>query len=176
MDIIELLERRDEAGLQLLKQHYTDYCYSIIYNLLRSHEEAEEALSDVWLRMWNSIPPERPLHLRAYLAKTARNIALDYIKRNNALKRSGLTVLLDEIAEVIPDTAKSDVALKDSLNRFLRSLGDSEQRIFLQRYWYGATIEELAQQWECSQTKIANLLHRTRKKLRKHLEQEGYSL
>ena len=37
-DIIELLERRDEQGLSLLKEKCSDYCYSIIYNLLRSHD------------------------------------------------------------------------------------------------------------------------------------------
>ena len=56
-DIIELLERRDEAGLVLLKEKYADYCYSIIYGLLRDHQQTEEALSDVWLAIWNSIPP-----------------------------------------------------------------------------------------------------------------------
>lgn len=56
-DIIELLERRDELGLVLLKEKYSDYCYSILYNLLRDHDQAEEALSDVWLQIWNSIPP-----------------------------------------------------------------------------------------------------------------------
>ena len=46
-DIIELLERRDESGLSLLKEKYSEYCYSIIYNLLRDHDQTEEALSDV---------------------------------------------------------------------------------------------------------------------------------
>ena len=64
-DIIELLERRDEAGLVLLKEKYADYCYCIIYGLLRDHSQTEEALSDVWLAIWNSIPPARPLRLRA---------------------------------------------------------------------------------------------------------------
>ena len=81
-DIIELLERRDEKGLVLLKEKYADYCYSIIYGLLRSHEQTEEALSDVWLAIWNSIPPARPLRLRAYLAKTARNTALHYLRHD----------------------------------------------------------------------------------------------
>ena len=115
-DIIELLERRDESGLALLKEKYSEYCYSIIYNLLRDHEQVEEALSDVWLRIWNSIPPARPLRLRAYLAKTARNIALDYIKHRSAEKRSGATVLLDELAECIPDPRwQSENELKEIL-------------------------------------------------------------
>ena len=176
MDIIERLERRDETAIELLKAYYGDYCYRIIYNQLCSHEETEEALNDVWLKIWNSIPPARPTHLRAYIAKAARNTAIDYIKRNSAERRSGITTMLDEIAEVVPDAAKSDGFLKDTLNRFLRSLGPEEQRIFLRRYWYGANIEELAAELGCSQTRIANILHRTRKKLRKHLEKEGYTV
>lgn len=176
MDIIERLERRDEMAIELLKAYYGDYCYRIIYNQLCSHEETEEALNDVWMKIWNSIPPARPTLLRAYIAKAARNTAIDYIKKNTAERRSGITELLDEIAEVVPDTSESDGFLKDTLNRFVRSLRSEEQRIFLRRYWYGASIEELADELGCSQTRIANILHRTRKKLRKHLEKEGYSV
>jgi RNA polymerase sigma-70 factor (ECF subfamily) len=176
MDIIERLERRDETAIELLKAYYGDYCYRIIYNQLCSHEETEEALNDVWLKIWNSIPPARPTHLRAYIAKVARNTAIDYIKCGSTQRRSGFTSLLDEIAEIVPDVSGTDGFLKDTLNRFLRSLGSEEQRIFLRRYWYGASIEELAEELGCSQTRIANILHRTRKKLRKHLEKEGYTV
>lgn len=176
MDIIELLERRDEEGIELLKAHYSDYCYTIIYNLLRSHEETEEALNDVWMKIWNSIPPARPQRLRAYLARTARNTALDYLKRDQARKRFGMTLLLDEISEMVPATGQHDTLLRDLLNRFLRGLGNEEQKIFLQRYWYGATIEELAAAFGSSQTRIANILLRTRKKLRRFLEKEGYQV
>lgn len=176
MDIIERLERRDETAIELLKAYYGDYCYRIIYHQLCSHEDTEEALNDVWIKIWNSIPPARPAHLRAYLAKTARNTAIDYIKRDCAQRRTGLTTLLDEIAEIVPDESGTDGFLKDTLNRFIRSLGSEEQRIFLRRYWYGASIEELAAEHCCSQTRIANILHRTRKKLRTHLQKEGYTI
>ena len=175
-DIIELLERRDEQGLELLKEKYAGFCYAIIYHLLRDHEQTEEALNDVWLRIWNSIPPARPTHLRAYLAKTARNIAIDYIKRDTAQRRSGLTTLLDEISDIVPDCSVSDGFLKDALNRFLRSLKTEERRIFLRRYWYGASIEELAEELGCSQTRVANILLRTRKKLKRYLEKEGFTV
>ena len=174
-DIIELLERRDESGLALLKEKYSEYCYSIIYNLLRDHDQAEEALSDVWLRIWNSIPPARPLRLRAYLAKTARNIALDYIKHNNAEKRSGATVLLDELAECIPDPRwQSENELKELLREFVNGLDPETQRIFLRRYWYNHSIKELAKAMHCSENRITGILFRTRKKLRNFLEKEGY--
>lgn len=174
-DIIELLERRDEGGLVLLKEKYSDYCYSIIYSLLRDHEQTEEALNDVWLRIWNSIPPARPVRLRAYLAKTARNTALHYIKHNSAQKRSGVTVLLDELAECIPDPQwQSENDLKEVLREFVNGLEPETQRIFLRRYWYNHSIEELAKAMHCSESRITGILFRTRKKLRNFLEKEGY--
>ena len=177
MDIIELLERRDEAGLTLLKEKYSDYCYAIIFRLLGDHTQTEEALSDVWLRIWNSIPPARPMRLRPYLAKTARNIALDYIKHERAQKRDGMTVLLDELSECIPDPASLDGGdLKELMRQFVNSLEPEVQRIFLRRYWFGSTIEELAKASHCTENRITGILFRTRKKLRTFLEKEGYEV
>ncbi|MBE6928545.1 MAG: sigma-70 family RNA polymerase sigma factor [Ruminococcaceae bacterium] len=177
-DMIERLERRDEEALVLLRQHYGEYCYSILFHILRNHEDAEEALSDVWLRIWNSIPPARPKQLRAYLAKTCRNMALDYIKRDQAKKRSGMTLLLEEIAEVVSDSEwehkEQNQALSAALNSFLHALRDEEQGVFLRRYWYGASIDELAKDYSCSASKISGMLFRTRKKLRKYLKKEGF--
>lgn len=177
-EIITLIERRDEQGIVLLKEKYADYCYSIIYQLLRNHEQTEEALSDVWLQIWNSIPHTRPTQLRPYLAKTARNTAIHYVKYNTAQKRSGMMVLLDELGECIPDPqweCDRD-GLKELLREFVNSLELEEQRIFLRRYWYGATIEELAKAMHCTKSRITGILFRTRKKLRKHLEMEGYEV
>lgn len=41
-EIMELLQQRDERALELLKETYGKYCYSIIYGLLRSHEETAD--------------------------------------------------------------------------------------------------------------------------------------
>lgn len=176
-DIIELLERRDEQGLVLLKEKYSDYCYGIIYRLLRDPEQAEEALSDVWLKIWNAIPPARPARLRAYLAKTARNTAIHYIQHNDAQKRSGITVLLDELAECVPDPKwERGQDLKELLRSFVAGLEPEEQRIFLRRYWYGDTVGELANALHCTESRITGICFRTRKKLRKTLEKEGYKV
>lgn len=177
-DIIELLERRSEQGLVLLKEYYHTYCYAIIYRLLRDHEQTQEALNDVWLQIWNSIPPARPQQLRAYLAKTARNTALHYIRREEAKKRSGVTVLLDELAECIPDpkweTDREE--LRCLLRDFVSELGSEERQIFLRRYWYGADVRQIAREHGSTENRITGILFRTRKKLKKYLEKEGYTL
>lgn len=176
-DIIELLERRDEGALEQLQTHYRDYCRTILLRLLGNEEEAEEALSDVWMQVWNAIPPARPRHLKAYLAQTARNIAINRIRRDNTAKRSGTTVLLDELAECLPDRSWEDRErsreLREALNSFLHRLPREERTIFVRRYWFGETVPELARTYHYSESKVTSLLHRLRKRLKSHLEQEG---
>ena len=176
-DIIELLERRDESALDLLRTHYGDYCRAIIQRLLGSDEETEEALSDVWMQVWNAIPPARPRHLKSYLAQTARNIAINRIRRDNTARRSGTTVLLDELAECLPDRSWEDRErsreLREALNGFLHGLPREERTIFVRRYWFGETVPEIARTYHYSESKVTSLLHRLRKRLKSHLEQEG---
>lgn len=174
-DIIELLERRDESALEKLRTHYGDYCRAIIQRLLGSDEETEEALSDVWMQVWNAIPPARPRHLKAYLAQTARNIAVNRIRRDNTARRSGTTVLLDELAECLPDREDREqrFEIREALNGFLHLLPREERTIFVRRYWFGETVPEIARTYHYSESKVTSLLHRLRKRLKSHLEQEG---
>lgn len=177
-DIVALLEKREESALLCLKEQYGNYCYTILYGILRDHEEAQEALNDVWLRIWQSIPPGKPNCFQAYVAKVSRNIALDRLKYQNAQKRKGTPLPLEEIREMLPDPSwersQDSRELGESLNSFVKTLKSEEQKIFLRRYWYNETIEELAEAFGCSQSRITGILFRVRKKLRKYLEKEGY--
>ena len=179
-DIIEELEQRDESALELMRTQYGDYCRAILQRLLGNEEETEEALSDVWMQVWNAIPPARPQNLKAYLAQTARNTALNRIRRDSTARRSGTTVLLDELAECLPDRNWEDQErrweVREALNSFLRQLSEEERKIFLCRYWFGETVPEIACTYQYSESKVTSLLHRLRKRLKKHLNQEGITV
>lgn len=100
---------------------------------------------------------------------------MDYIKHNSAEKRNGTTILLDELSECIPDpSGDQENSLKELLREFVNGLELEAQKIFLRRYWYGTTIEELAKAMHCSENRITGILFRTRKKLRNYWEKEGY--
>lgn len=177
-DIVRLLWRREEQALELLDKQYGRLCHRIISGFLENTQETEEALNDVWFRVWNSIPPAKPKYLRAYLAKTARNTALHYIEREQAQKRNGITVLFDELSECIPDSCldrpTEGSELRDILNGFVRSLHGEERSLFLGRYYFGESTRELAQSHRCTENHVAVKLFRTRQKLRTILEKEGY--
>ena len=176
-ELIELLFARDEKGLAELQKQYRSWCGSIIFRLLQNEEDAQEAMNDLWLQVWNSIPPARPEKLKAYLAKAARNTAIHYLEREDAQKRKHVSVLLSELSDCVPDPAAGrtadSFALRDGLNSFVRSLRAGEREIFVRRYWYGDSIVELESRTGWSRSRITSLLHRLRRRLKKHLEKEG---
>lgn len=63
-------------------------------------------------------------------------------------------------------------AVREALNGFLHGLPREERTIFVRRYWFGKTVPEIARTYRYSESKVTSLLHRLRKRLKGHLEQE----
>ena len=88
-EIINLLWQRDEAGISGLEQKYFAYCNTIAMNILQNAEDAEECVSDTWLKIWSSIPPNYPKSLKLYAARIIRNLAFNRYRDSHAEKRRG---------------------------------------------------------------------------------------
>ena len=80
--IIELFLYRSESAIHSLSDKYHRFCYNIIMKIVPDQRDIEECLNDLYLRIWNSIPPDCPNCFPAYLAKITRNIALDRYSYN----------------------------------------------------------------------------------------------
>ena len=55
-ELIALLEVKDRNALIELENKYGAYCKSIAMNILRSRQDCDECLNDVYLSVWNAIP------------------------------------------------------------------------------------------------------------------------
>lgn len=179
-EIMDGLFRREETALLAAQQKYRRYCASIAGKIVADLEAAEEVCSDVWLRLWQSIPPARPDDLRLYIGRTARNRALHHLEREHAAKRSGIRVQLEELGDCLPDRSAElepdRLALRQVMADFVRGLSREKQLIFLRRYWYGDTVDEIADRIGCKSSRVTGILYRLRKELRKKLEQEEIEL
>ena len=71
--IIELFFGRDEAAIAESGKKYGKYLRYIAFSVLGDESDCEEVENDTYLRAWNSIPPERPVSLKGYLASLCRN-------------------------------------------------------------------------------------------------------
>lgn len=178
--IVELYLQRDENAIKETKIKYEKYCSYIANNILNSTLDTEECVNDTYLATWNSIPPNEPKSLRAYVGKIVRNIALNRYNANKAKKRNdGIEVVLDELNEVIGDSESDgrnltdELTLKYALNAFVGSLKQETREIFVRRYWYLSSIKEIASDYGLKESKVKVTLLRTRELLREFLRKEG---
>jgi len=175
--IIELYFARSGTAIEETRQKYGAYCTTIAYNILANVEDTEECVSDAYLHTWNAIPPTKPKSFRTYLGKITHNLALTKFRRNNAQKRSGLTLVLDELQLASLDDPVDKVECKElskTISEFIRSLSVKNQRVFVLRYWYFDSISNIASKTGMTDEQVKAGLYRMRKSLRRHLEQEGY--
>ena len=180
--IVALYWERSESAIAESEQKYGKYCHTIAYNILHDTCDAEECVNDTWLRAWNSIPPSKPVRLSAFLGKITRNLALNRLEADRAQKRGEgyIPLVLDELGECIPDASASDVtqevALRGAINAFLRSLPEETMILFLQRYFYCASIRDIAHNRKMSEDRVKVTLFRARGKFKRFLEKEGIVL
>ena len=177
--IVALYWKRAETAILETKKQYGRLLLSISRGILRNEEDAEECENDTYLKAWNTIPPKRPDKLSAFLAKIVRNLSLDRYDAMHAEKRGGgeVPLLLDELAEVIADETAFPTdteGLSEVLNAFLVRLKPDARTIFLRRYWFGHSVQEISARSGFGESKIKMSLLRTRQSLQEALEKEGY--
>ena len=179
--IVAALWQRDEAGLREAETRHGKACRALARNILGSESDAEECWNDALLRAWNAIPPARPAHLRAYLLKLTRRLAIDRLRADKAEKRGGgeLTLVLSELAECIPgapgaEDAALTKAVGEAVSRFLLTLPERERTIFVRRCFHVESGRDIARSLGMRENAVAVSLRRTRQKLRAYLEKEGY--
>lgn len=179
-DILALLLRHNEDGLDAALKQYGKRLHAIAAGIV-GVESAEECVNDALFSAWNAIPPEKPLHLRAYLCKLTRNAALNRYARENAKKRGGseLDASTEELAECLPaadDPAKAveEKALSDALTRFLWRQKPRSRKLFLARYFYAMPIRDIALRFSMREGAVKSALRRGREALYAYLTKEGF--
>lgn len=173
--IIELLFERSEQALRELDIKYGKVCRKLSLNIVNSQQDAEECVNDAYLGMWNAVPPTRPKPLLAYLCKIVRNISLNIYWRNEAAKRGGhYRIAMDEIEACTagPNTVEAEIEAKELariIEDFLETLSVENRVIFMRRYWFSDSYEDIARRVGLTEKNISVRLTRIRQKLRDYL-------
>ena len=176
--LLLLLWNRAEGAIAALEKRYGGLLYRIAMNILQVHHDAEECVNDTYLALWNAIPPQRPDPLSGYACKTCRNIALNHLRKSSAQKRQGdYDLSLDELAGCIPGKCLEETvsarALGRAIDRFLEKQSKENRIIFLRRYWFGDSVQQIAKLLGLTPNATSVRLNRTRDKLKEYLKQEA---
>ena len=174
--IIALYFARDEKAIAETDRKYGTRCRRLGIRILGNPQDAEECCNDVWLKAWNTIPPQKPAFFSAYRVKLMRNAALNLYEKLHAEKRGGTqtAVLLDELEDCLaaPDDIEAQISEAETgelLRRYLKNVSEEARNIFILRYVYMMPVKDIAEKYEIGVSKVKVSLHRTRKGLRDFL-------
>lgn len=180
-EIVALYWKRDEQAIKETGVKYGTYCFKISLNILADMSDSEENVNDTYMQAWLSIPPQRPVSLKAFLARIARNLALNKYKAAHTKKRlaSELAISLDELDICTPFhiMVEDEVRIKHlskCISDFLRQQSMDARNVFVCRYFFCESVKDIADHFGYSQSKIKSMLMRTRERLKSYLKQEGY--
>lgn len=180
-EMIRKFNERDESALMDVNRKYGGYCSAIALNILGNQQSAEECVNDTLMRLWESIPPAKPRYLPAFIGKIVRNIALNAVRRENALKRGGgeIDLILDEAEEMISSGDSVELTaqrheIMAAVNDWLGTISEKKRAVFVLRYWHCKSVSEVARCVGMSQANVENVLKRERKNLVEYMKQRGF--
>lgn len=176
--IIALFFARNQDAIRHTDAAYGRRLFCLAERIVQNDQDAEENVSDTYWQAWNTIPPQRPTHFYAYIAKICRNFALKKLDWKNAQKRKAeIVALTQEMESCIPDTARENELDARELGRlldaFLRTQTPENQMVFLRRFWYADTVGEIAARYGISESAVQMRLNRTKNRLSAYLAKEG---
>ena len=181
-ELVLMYEARDESVFSKTLEKYGRYARFISDNILSDERDGEECVNDALLAVWNSIPPNKPDSLKAYIARLVRNTALDRIRKQSADKRRAdrLSDALGELEEcaggTTPEEELDAKQLKELINCFVGTLEKKQRIAFVKRYWYLCTPAQIADDLDMKVNAVNVMLHRTREQLKAYIKKEGYDV
>lgn len=179
LQIVELYWERNSDAISYSAQKYGNYCHSVAKNILSNFQDAEECVNDTWISAWNAMPDHRPCNLRTFLGVITRRLACSRLRMECAQKRGGgqIPLVLDELDACLPTAPNvaqvvEAKQLEKAINVFLHTLPEQDCNIFLRRYWYAESIDQISRRYDLLPNTIKSSLYRSRRKLRTYLEKE----
>lgn len=174
----------EEQALRQMKQgaqdalawfihRYGGYVSTIIDNIIgqrMSRADVEEAVSDVFLALWNNAGKIMPGAAKAWLGAVARNTA------RSCLRRAPDTLPLEETALITdgraPEAALERRELQTCVRMALLSLSPVDREVFVRFYYYYQKTARIAADMELNENTVRTKLNRGRAKLRAFLTRE----
>ena len=181
-EIIRRLFARDENALTAVQEQCGAYLTAFAARFLSDRRDREEAVNDALLRLWKSVPPQRPRSLSAFLTTLLRRSAIDIARRNSGTSQPPVFAgALEELEEILPAVQTTEDAvlsreLGRSISRWLRALSEREREIFMRRYYAACSVKEIAGALSVSPSTVEKELKKSRDGLRRYLKGEGYEL
>jgi len=173
---MKLFRKDPSEGLREIIAAYGGLLTAVVTRILKSPEEAEECVADVFVSLWkNADNLRKPESLKGFLLCAARNNA---VNRYHSLKRHNC-VYIDETDgfEIIADDDVELLVIKnefmDELQKIIMKMPEPNREIFMMKYFLFEPVRDIAAKFGLSEVQVKDRLYRMRNQIRKKFEKRG---
>ena len=180
--IVRMLQSRSEHAIYEMEKKYGERLRALSYSITNDRLDAEECVNDAYLAVWNTVPPERPDPLRAYVCRITRNLALKRYEKNTACKRTcEYADAMEEIEPFLPsaENVEDEVESRELarlIEEFLDSLDRENRTVFMRRYWFSDSYSDIAKRTGLTVKNVSVRLVRLRERMREFLTEKGVNI
>lgn len=178
--IIDMYWQRDPDAIQETENKYGHLLHKVAYNILYDTLDCEECRNDTYLRIWNSIPSDKPTAFSAFVIRIMRRIAIDRYRMKSSKKRipSQLTVSIEDLKQSISNDLPVEEAYDAKMvggliTSYIRGLSDRQKYIFMDRYYMAESVEKTAADLSISVRTTYREIEKIKQGLKEYLERNG---
>ncbi|HYK58419.1 MAG TPA: sigma-70 family RNA polymerase sigma factor [Bryobacteraceae bacterium] len=175
--LVRRVQAQDEIAFREVVERYQTKVFSIIFGILRNHNDAEDIAQQVFAKIYFSIRNfDFRSSLLTWIYKITVNECYDYLRKKRVRKLVYESDFSAEDAQrletsepaVDPGPAvDNQLAQRDLIVKLLSKLSDSDRHLILLKEVEGHSVEELAEMTGLNENTIKVKLFRTRQKLLK---------
>src|SRR5215472_3807687 len=173
--LVRRVQARDEIAFREIVERYQAKVFSIIYGILRNHNDAEDIAQQVFSKIYFSIQNfDFRSSLLTWIYKITVNECYDYLRKKRVRKLVYESDFNEEDAQRMQNTeAATDqtpamdthLARKDLVVKLLARLSAEDRSLLMLKEVEGHSVEELAQMTGMNENTIKVKLFRARQKL-----------
>ncbi len=184
MEILAIQQtlRGNKHAFSTIIERYTPLIYSLAYRMLGNNEEAEEAVQEIFLRMYRSLGKFR---LSQRFHPWVYTIALNWLRshlRRRGRRRDHAALRFEDITlredirghEKDPAQQLEEREAERVAQRAIMGLRREYREVFILRHIEGLSTDEVAQILKLPEGTVKSYLHRARQELIKTLTEEGW--
>jgi RNA polymerase sigma-70 factor (ECF subfamily) len=175
--LVRRIQARDEFAFREIVDRYQAKVFSIIYGILRNHNDAEDIAQQVFAKIYFSIKNfDFRSSLLTWIYKITVNECYDYLRKKRVRKlvyesdfseEDAIRMENSENASEQSPAVDTRLAQRDFIVKLLDKLSDDDRTLLLLKEVEGHSVEELSQMTGMNENTIKVKLFRARQKLLK---------
>jgi RNA polymerase sigma-70 factor (ECF subfamily) len=171
--LLEKAKEGDRLAFQAIVTLYQQKVFLLAYSIMRNKEDAVDIVQETFLRLLQKLGSyEREKSFQAWLLQMAKNLCIDYYRKNYSRRRkfesSKSIEELNLAADDGPDSPAS-ADLRRIFSRCLEKLGERQRLVFVMKHYNGLQYQEIAQILNISLGTVKSLHFKAVQNLRKLL-------